>query len=337
VTPQLRERPAGVKMEPSRKEWQNMIRPLFRSTPPTRLAALAAGAALLALLQLSCATSGGPETHSMPAARASLRPEYRVLYDDLQDYGDWVLIEPFGFVFRPRTRFSSWSPYFDGFWSPSDSYGWVWVSGEPFGWATYHYGAWLNDSYQGWVWVPGLEWAPAWVAWTGNQSYVGWAALTPSGNPAGRFLVVPVTDLGTTDLRSRVLPPDRANTALQNAQPIENSAQGDHVIVNRGPSIDWVERVAGPLRRARLEDVAPRLGTSSAADDPPVVTPRPLPSTREFRRTTESAAAEARTIMQQKQLAPVVIPRILLTDAPPRAPSPNSGLRPVKAKRDSVR
>src|SRR5213594_1639971 len=89
---------------------------------------------LLALVQLSCAVSGNltPVQSSMPAARAGLRPEYRVFYDELIDYGDWKLIEPYGFVFRPRTRFQTWSPYYDGFWSPSDSYGWVWVSGEPY-------------------------------------------------------------------------------------------------------------------------------------------------------------------------------------------------------------
>src|SRR5438093_2679238 len=199
----------------------DMIRPRPHRTALGAIAVLAATLPF-PLLPMSCATTGpttGPT--SMPAARAGLRAEYRVFYDELQDYGDWVLIEPYGFVFRPRTRFGNWSPYYDGFWSPSDSYGWVWVSGEPFGWATYHYGAWINDDYQGWVWVPGLEWAPAWVAWTGNQSYVGWAALAPSGDPAGRFLVVPVRDMGATDLRSHVLPPERATTALASAKPIE--------------------------------------------------------------------------------------------------------------------
>src|SRR5262245_33979582 len=50
----------------------------------------------LAVSQLSCAVGGQlvPEQHSMPLARASLAPEYRIFYDTLVDYGDWVLIEP---------------------------------------------------------------------------------------------------------------------------------------------------------------------------------------------------------------------------------------------------
>ncbi len=324
-----------------------MTRAPFRIASRSRLVALAAAAALLALLQTSCATTGpGPQSRSMPAARASLRPEYRVFYDELQDYGDWVLIEPYGFVFRPRTRFGNWSPYYDGFWSPSDTYGWVWVSGEPFGWATYHYGAWIDDDYQGWVWVPGLDWAPAWVAWTGNQSYVGWAALSPSGQPAGRFQVVPVTQLGTTDLRSHVLAPERASTALREAQPIENYAEVEHTVVNRGPSIDWVERAAGPLRRARIEDMAQRLAidrgwrqgpTLGDQESAPAPQPRRLQRPAEFRKTAESDAAKTRAIMQQKQAPPEVIPRILLSDVPlrPSSPAPRPGFGP--AKRDTAR
>src|SRR5262245_61087896 len=109
-----------------------------------------------------CAASGYvADAHPMPVARQALRPEYRLFYDALVDYGDWVLIEPYGYAFRPRVAVDLWDPYSDGFWSPTDIYGWVWMSAEPFGWATYHYGRWFRDDYQGWVWVPGLDWAPA--------------------------------------------------------------------------------------------------------------------------------------------------------------------------------
>src|SRR6266496_1683468 len=36
-----------------------------------------------------------------------------------------------------------------------------------------------SDRY-GWVWIPGTVWAPAWVTWTYNDNYVGWAPLPPS-------------------------------------------------------------------------------------------------------------------------------------------------------------
>src|SRR5215470_216864 len=124
-------------------------------------------ASLLALATIGgCATAGlTPIASNQPVARQTLRPEYRVFYDALSDYGEWVLIEPLGFVFRPRVSWGSWQPYRYGFWAPTDTYGWVWISDEPFGWATDHYGEWLYDQYQGWVWLPGLDWAPAWVSW----------------------------------------------------------------------------------------------------------------------------------------------------------------------------
>ena len=314
-----------------------------------RSTVLLAAASLLALLQLSCsATSLTPTANPMPAARASLRPEYRVFYDELQEYGDWVLIEPYGFAFRPKTRFGNWSPYSDGFWSASDSYGFVWVSGEPYGWATYHYGAWVNDPFQGYVWIPGLEWAPAWVSWTGNSNYVGWAAMSPTGSPAGAFNVVQRADLGATDLHSKVLAPEKVSNALKNSTRIENFTQVDNVRVNLGPRIDWVEQATGPLKRVRIEDsslrrdiggtsftpapAAPGTQPTSAAPAAPAAQApwKPLPA--ELKREAESAAAEARSSMQQKQ-APAVIKRIQWTDAPPRpAPSaPGRGFKPARS------
>jgi len=289
---------------------------------PHAAAALAAGV-LLALLQLSCATTDvTPDAVQMPAARAGLRPQYRVFYDELSDYGDWILIEPYGFVFRPRTRFNNWSPYYDGFWSPSDSYGWVWVSAEPYGWATYHYGRWLDDSYQGWVWVPGLDWAPAWVAWSATDAYVGWAPLGPSDNPAmtgSGYHVVARAQLGSTDLRSHVLPQAQAATVSQLAEPVENMAEVEHVVVNRGPRIDWVEAAAGPLPRARIQDITPRgeaLPAITSHDEGP---PPPV-STSEFKKSAEAEARKTRTIITQKQPPPDVIPRIKAP--PPKAEPP---------------
>src|SRR5262249_27796664 len=57
---------------------------------------------------LGCASTGfTPVATPMPSARASLQPEYRMFYDALADYGDWKLIQPFGYVFRPRVSFES--------------------------------------------------------------------------------------------------------------------------------------------------------------------------------------------------------------------------------------
>ncbi len=217
---------------------------------------------LLAIGQLSCAAANlTPTQESMPAARAGLLPEYRLFYDALQDYGDWILIEPYGYVFRPREDMMSWRPYAAGFWAPSDSYGWVWISEEPFGWATYHYGRWFYDHYQGWVWVPGLDWGPAWVSWEQTPDYVGWSPQFPSGYsssavPGGTYLFVPTADLPSTDLKTHTLTRSQVGAKLGTPEPVVDEGERDGVRFNLGPSISAVEKVAGRLDRVKIEDMA---------------------------------------------------------------------------------
>ena len=68
---------------------------------------LALVAALAVALGVAgCATTGFQAVPpTMPAAKAGLPPEFRIFYDALEDYGDWTLIEPYGYVFRPRVSF----------------------------------------------------------------------------------------------------------------------------------------------------------------------------------------------------------------------------------------
>ncbi len=197
----------------------------------------------------------------MPIARLGLAPEHRIFYDTLVDYGDWILIEPHGYVFRPRIAFESWNPYADGFWVPTEIYGWVWISREPFGWATYHYGRWLADPFQGWVWAPGTDWGPGWVTWTGSSGFVGWAPLPPSGYdlssvPSSGYNYVETSSLTATDLKGKLVPAEQAidGSALRE---ISNIDQVDGVRFNRGPDFETVERVTGPLVKVEIENVVP--------------------------------------------------------------------------------
>lgn len=285
-------------------------------------------AAWLVFAQLSCATGSlTPLPQSMPAARASLLPEYRIFYDTLQDYGDWTLIEPYGYVFRPRATIANFQPYSEGFWVPTDNYGWVWLSSEPYGWATYHYGKWFYDSYQGWVWVPGLEWAPAWVDWQTTDSYVGWAPMTPRGAPAwSNYHFVPASQLGSTNLQQYAQSAEQLGAAVTQAKRVSNLDEQQGVTFNRGPSMEWVERRTGPLTRARIEDLvtgAPlRPGTSimPSADTPPPGKPSPLSadSVATVQHAAERAASEARTMIRtdgklparMKMVRPLGVPQV---------------------------
>jgi hypothetical protein len=280
-------------------------------------------ALVLGLLTTSCAASTAemqPAAHSMPAARAGLRPEYRIFYDTLNDYGQWLLIEPMGYVFRPQTEFNDWSPYAYGYWAPSDSYGWVWVSSEPYGWATYHYGRWFYDDFQGWVWVPGAEWAPAWVAWQQTGPYVGWAPLAPGGTwnqprtaaaPNGGFVYTDVQQLGSTSMTLKK--PSELGAQAATAKPVVRSVLIDGVRTPAGPSLEAVERASGrPLQRVKLADLVQREEPAPTA----TVKHKEADATHgngsdrvlEARRAGEQAASESKSAQQAGGAAPARIP-----------------------------
>ena len=288
---------------------------------------LAIGAALTIA---GCASSGYvPETRTMPAARSALRPEYRLFYDALIDYGDWVLIEPYGFVFRPLVDFNSFRPYGDGFWAPSDPWGWVWISAEPFGWATYHYGYWFRDSFQGWVWSPGIDWGPAWVSWEIAGSYSGWAPLPPPGGggragiPGNTYLFAPLERLGATDLRAHVVTADRLGPAAASAKPVENVVEHEGVRFEAGPSFALVERARGSsLPRVKIEDALRPGGPPAHREGSAPDTTGP-PSVQAARQAAAAAARQAGDLMERGGNAPPRLPVLRITPAGPAGADPH--------------
>ncbi len=272
-------------------------------------------------ISIGSCTVGGyvPQAPSMPAARAALRPEHRLFYDALIDYGDWVLIEPYGFMYRPRVDFASFHPYGDGFWAPSDPWGWVWISAEPFGWATYHYGFWTWDRFQGWVWGPGVDWGPAWVTWEMAGGFAGWAPIGPSGGadygaggPGGAYLFAPIERLGATDIGAHAITRTELGAAAASARPIDNVVERDGVRYNFGPDFAHVERLRGaPLQKVRIEDApgpaavpAPGPGRRKEA---PAETPA-APQIEATREAGNAAAKQARELIQRGGASPARLP-----------------------------
>lgn len=105
--------------------------------------------------------------------------EDRYLFSDLDFYGSWRWVEPFGWVWRP-TVVLEWRPFFNGRWLLTE-FGWTWISYEPFGWMTCHYGFWAHDFALGWIWIPDYEWSPARVSWIVFDDFVCWSPLTVEG------------------------------------------------------------------------------------------------------------------------------------------------------------
>lgn len=105
---------------------------------------------------------------------------------DLDNYGDWVSLDDYGYSWRPRVD-TEWAPYQSGSWTNDYPYGPTWVSSEPWGYAPYHYGRWVNVGSQ-WFWVPDATntnpiYSPALVAFVpGQYDTIGWVPLGP-GDP----------------------------------------------------------------------------------------------------------------------------------------------------------
>src|SRR5689334_13279571 len=251
-------------------ERHNMSRPTplpLRWLPLVLLASFASG----------CAVDGGAPDGmpgrvppSMPAAKLGLAPALRPFHDELEPYGDWILVEPQGWVFRPRVNTVAWRPYSDGHWEPSWSYGWVWESNDPFGWITDHYGFWFYDEFQGWVWRPYGAWAPSWVAWVSVGDYVGWAPLPPPGVtdydqvPNGVFTYVSGRQLSMPSGGRASFVNDIPDDA-RGVHPIDRIASRNGVYWNAGPAPDEILGVS----QAELLRVEERDGRGAAATPPP--------------------------------------------------------------------
>src|SRR5580658_7700846 len=107
-------------------------------------------------------------------------------YEDLDGYGRWVNIPPYGMVWQPTAVAPGWAPYHNGHWAWVDPYGWTWIDDAPWGFAPFHYGRWAYAAGV-WVWVPGAVavrpvYSPALVAFVGGGGIgIGVAAWFPLG------------------------------------------------------------------------------------------------------------------------------------------------------------
>lgn len=276
----------------------------------TRVRAAVCGLGLL-VLTAGCATLGGSEYASAPY------PNYvdeSIFYAQLDPYGSWIEVQPYGLCWVPDDVAWGWRPYSYGSWAYTD-YGWTWISDEPWGWATYHYGRWVDDPAYGWTWVPGNEWAPAWVAWRSGDDWIGWAALPPDAGwnpdglsgyednsiPAEQWCFVRGRKLLNVDLRTSLAPSVRNETLLQRTRDVTRFGDLEGKPVNHGVALVTVERLAG--RRPpelKIEDVThPETGRAQDVQGETVrmfrTTLRPMPA---------GTGAEAREAREQIRTEP---------------------------------
>ena len=200
-------------------------------------------------------------------------------YEPLDQYGDWIQTDDYGYVFRPEvSRRHDWRPYTDGRWVHT-GHGWTWQSNEDFGWATYHYGRWTRAERAGWVWVPGREWGPGWVSWRRGKGECGWAPLPPESRGRNSFtatvdrdydigpsayVFIALSNFGARSYAPVIERPER-NVAIIN-QTVNvtnityNNVTNNTVVYNGGPSYDVV--------RARSKQPVDNVQVNFAAQAP---------------------------------------------------------------------
>src|SRR5207247_2620035 len=148
----------------------------------------------------------------------------------------------------------------------------------------------------------------------------------------------PAEELAETDLQNHIVSAKELGEQAAAAEPVRNIAETNGVRFNRGPSLQWIERVAGPLNRARIDDVAPAisLARSSGArararGDLSDKTERPADSLAVVQRAAEKAASEARLLTQQGSPPPERLPMVRPFGVPSVQPSytPPSTSRPM--------
>jgi len=116
-------------------------------------------------------------------AQGRLPEELSDFEGELEEYGEWTYLAPYGNVWIPNDIDDDWRPYYNGRWSWLPLSGWTWWPYEPWGWSTFHYGRWHWGNDFGWYWIPMNLWGPGWVNWWWDDFYFGWAPLSYWGYP----------------------------------------------------------------------------------------------------------------------------------------------------------
>jgi len=191
------------------------------------------------------------------------------MYNYLAPHGNWVNMEPYGYVWTPRHMGYRWRPYSQGHWVMTD-YGWTWIANEPWGSIPFHYGRWGYDEDFGWFWVPGTVWGPAWVSWRWSDQYAGWAPLPPgvefragmgfaslSFHIPNRFWIfLQAPHFLDRDIYRYTLPYERNVTIINITTLHNNISVRDNRIFNEGMGVDNVRRVTRQqVPRYKIQDV----------------------------------------------------------------------------------
>jgi len=270
-------------------------------------------------------------------ANAEVADSYQIFYDRLAQFGSWIEVDRYGYVWQPLAAVSdpSWRPYLHGHWAYTDE-GWTWISNEPFGWATYHYGRWARLRRLGWVWMPGDQWAPAWVSWRYSDQFIGWAPLPPEARFDGAdgirnwadqrfdistvdYIFVPAGAFGEERVATVALPPEQNVTVINQTTNVTNIVESNTAIINNGPNFRAVQAlVRTPIQQLRIER---RPLSQAAANSMPVVTGQTVQFAAPVFRKSAPAASAAKPAQVKERVADTKAPANPPPSTQPIAPS----------------
>ncbi len=199
---------------------------------------------------------------------------------DFENYGSWVYVREYGYIWRPTVVVSvGWAPYRIGrwVWIRGD---YVWISYEPWGWVPYHYGRWAFVASFGWCWVPPVRgavfWGPGFVAWVRTPTYVAWVPLGPRETYYGRGYYGPhsvnITNINITKIQ--VNSTGYRNIHIHNAVTVvhhDTFVKGKHVDVKikENPFLKEKISVVGPDIKHEKTTVMPVIKEVPKAKRPP--------------------------------------------------------------------
>jgi uncharacterized protein DUF6600/FecR-like protein len=115
------------------------------------------------------------------AGGSGINSPYGYGMSDLNYYGNFMTVPGYGSVWQPYFIDAAWSPFQDGGWAFYPGFGYMWVSGYPWGWMPYSYGNWAFAPGYGWVWQPGY-----WNPWYGIPQVVNPPVRTKVPTPPVR-------------------------------------------------------------------------------------------------------------------------------------------------------
>ena len=146
-------------------------------------------------------------------------------------------------------------PYSNGSWIYTDA-GWYFKAPTPQEEIVHHYGRWVLSPAVGWVWVPGRVWAPAWVDWRENDTYIAWTPFPPGiyivnnviiAPPLieDRYVIIEKQYFTQPTLYKYMYKENKNKIMIKEWRRIEGVTVMNKTVINKGPDITVINKSSG--------------------------------------------------------------------------------------------